>query len=231
MAEAINSGRDLHLALAADLAKCSYDEAVARRKAGDAEIKRLRGLAKVPNFGLPGGLGVEGLVGYAQNSYGVTLSTGEAEALRAAWFSAWPEMKGYFSEVMRAVDRGYVIQHRTRRRRGAVGFTDGANTYFQGLVADGAKTALIEVVKGCWLDSSSPLYGARPVAFVHDEIICECPEERAPEAAEELARVMVAAMRPFTPAVSMSADPWASRVWRKGLEGERDANGRLVILD
>lgn len=231
MAEAINSGRDLHLALAADLAKCSYDEAVARRKAGDAEIKRLRGLAKVPNFGLPGGLGVDGLVGFAQNSYGVTLSQSEAEALRAAWFSAWPEMKGYFSEVMRAVDRGYVIQHRTRRRRGAVGFTDGANTYFQGLVADGAKTALIEVVKGCWLDSSSPLYGARPVAFVHDEIICECPEERAPEAAEELARVMVAAMRPFTPAVSMSADPWASRVWRKGLEGERDANGRLVILD
>jgi len=231
MAEAINSGRDLHLALAADLAKCSYEEAVTRRKAGDAEIKRLRSLAKVPNFGLPGGLGVEGLVGYAQSSYGVTLSPAEAVALRDAWFGAWPEMRAYFSQVMRAVDRGFVVQHRTRRRRGAVGFTDGANTYFQGLVADGAKTALVDVVRAAWLDSTSPLYGARPVAFIHDEILCEVEEARAPAAADELARRMVAAMRPFTPDVTMSADPWCARVWRKGIEGERDAAGRLVILD
>jgi len=174
---------------------------------------------------------VEGLVGFAQSSYGVTLSPAEALALRDAWFSAWPEMRGYFSQVMRAVDRGFVVQHRTRRRRGAVGFTDGANTYFQGLVADGAKTALVDVVRACWLDSTSPLYGARPVAFIHDEILCEVEEARAPAAADELARLMVAAMRPFTPDVAMSADPWASRVWRKGIEGERDAAGRLVILD
>lgn len=231
MAEAINGGRDLHLALAADLAGVSYEVARERRAAGDAEIKRLRGLAKVPNFGLPGGLGADGLVGFARSSYGVELSTAEAEALKAAWFKAWPEMRGYFGEVMKAVDRGYVVQHHTRRRRGGVGFTDGANTYFQGLVADGAKTALVDVVRACWLDSGSPLYGARPVAFIHDEILCEVEEGRAAEAADELARLMVAAMRPFTPDVKMSADPWCSRVWRKGLEGERDANGRLVILD
>ena len=38
---AINAGQDLHLRLAARIAGCTYEEAQARRKAGDREIKNL----------------------------------------------------------------------------------------------------------------------------------------------------------------------------------------------
>ena len=74
----------------------------------------------------------------------------------------------------------------------------------------------------------SALFGARPVLFIHDEIICEILEERAPEGAEELARIMVESMRPYIPDLPICADPWVSRQWKKGLDTVRE-NGRLVI--
>lgn len=230
MAEQIRAGRDLHLALAADMLGLSYEEAAARKAAGDVEVSEARQRAKIPNFGLPGGLGAQGLVDYAAGS-GAELTLSEAQELRAAWFKAWPEMSGYFERVEAAVESGRAIQEGSRRVRGGVGYTDCANTYFQGLVSDGAKRALFEVVRACFMVPSSPLYGARPVLFVHDEIICEVREAQAPAAADELARVMVQNMNKHLQHLTMSADAWASRVWRKGLEGVRDEAGRLVILD
>ena len=64
---------------------------------------------------------------------------------------------------------------------------------------------------------------------MHDEIILEAPEDRAPEAAEELAQVMVEEMSPYLPDVGISADPWCSRVWSKSVETVREEGGRLVI--
>lgn len=81
------------------------------------------------------------------------------------------------------------------------------------------------------MEPKSPLYGSRPVLFIHDEIICEVPEERAPEAADELARLMLQAMKPFTPDLNMQAEAWVSRRWSKGIEELRDASGRHVIQD
>lgn len=54
MREAINAGLDLHLKLAARIDGCTYEEAQARRKAGDKTIKNLRQAAKPVGFGLPG---------------------------------------------------------------------------------------------------------------------------------------------------------------------------------
>lgn len=230
MAEQIRAGRDLHLALAADVLGLSYDEAARLKREGDKRVNEERQRAKIPNFGLPGGLGAQGLVDYAAGA-GATLSLSEAQEMRAAWFRSWPEMGPYFERVERAVEEGRVYQVGSRRVRGAVGYTDAANSYFQGLVADGAKRALYDVVKACFMAPSSPLYGARPVLFVHDEIICEVSEARAPAAADELARLMCAAMDKHLHTLTMSADAWASRTWRKGLEGVRDEHGRLVILD
>jgi len=57
MADAINSGKDLHTYLAASFAAVSYDEMLARVKAGDKEAKGLRTCAKPVNFGVPGLMG------------------------------------------------------------------------------------------------------------------------------------------------------------------------------
>jgi DNA polymerase-1 len=215
MAQAISEGRDLHLALAADLAGVSYEEAQELKKAKDPQILKLRKLAKVPNFGLPGGLSAQGLVGFAKSSYKIPLSEREAEDLKKAWFSRWPEMRRYFDHVKAQLDKGYIIQHFSGRRRGGVGFTDGANTYFQGLVADGAKSALYAVVRASWMEPESPLFGARPVLFVHDEIILEIEEERASLAADELARLMREEIKPCLPDLPIEVEAWCGRTWRK----------------
>ncbi len=229
MAEAISQGQDLHLALAADLAGVTYERALELKASKDKQILKLRKLAKVPNFGLPGGLGAQGLVGFARGSYGLDISEHEAEELKRAWFARWPEMRRYFDHVKERVRVGHIIQHHSGRRRGGVGFTDGANTYFQGLVADGAKSALFDVVRAAWMEPKSPLFGAKPVLFIHDEIICEVEESKAPAAADELARLMLKGIQPCVPDLPIQAEAWCSRVWRKGLDELRGADGSHVI--
>lgn len=228
MAEAIRAGKDLHLALAADLAGVTYEQAQERRKKKDKEILRLRKLAKVPNFGLPGGLGAGGLVGFARG-YHLNISEDEAQGLKTAWFRRWPEMRAYFDHVKKRVDEGYLIQHYSGRRRADIGFTDGANSYFQGLVADGAKCALYDVVRASWIEPKSALFGSRPVLFIHDEIIVEAPEAQASEAADELARLMIEGMKPFLPDLPIDVEAWCARRWRKGIDELRDETGNHVI--
>ena len=58
----------------------------------------------------------------------------------------------------------------TGRVRGRVSFTQARNTPFQGLAADGAKLALWELIRA----------GYRVVAFIHDEILIELPEDGRP---------------------------------------------------
>ena len=48
----------------------SYEDALARKH--DKDVKHHRQISKVANFGLPGGLGVRGLIGYA-HGYGIKL--------------------------------------------------------------------------------------------------------------------------------------------------------------
>lgn len=229
MGKAISRGEDLHLKLASELAGCSYADAIERKRAGDPKILQLRKLAKIPNFGLAGGLSAHGLLSYAKGGYGIELTLQECKDLVKSWFRTWPEMRAYFRGVEEITERGWARQEVTERIRGGVGFTDGANTFFQGLVADGAKFALYEVVRACFLLPESPLYGARPVLFVHDEIICEQDLKRAPAGAEELKRIMEESMKLFIPDLPITADPWCSMRWRKGLDPLRDERGELIV--
>ena len=228
MAKAIKAGEDLHLALAAELLNISYEEAFTLYKSGDSEVIEMRGLAKIPNFGLPGGLGVFGLKNFAYSGYNKELTISECEQLRSSWFKRWPEMSAYFRRINHAEEKGYITQLISKRRRGGVGFTDAANTMFQGLIADGAKEALYQVVKASWMRKSSPLFGCKPILFIHDEIIVESPLEQASAAADELARLMVESMGPYLPDLPIQAEPWISSVWSKHNVERRDENGLLV---
>ena len=151
------------------------------------------------------------------------------ERLRPAWFSAYPEMVSYFKHVSDKVEwNGQIKQLVSDRVRGGVGFCDGANSYFQGLAADGAKHALWSVCKEAYTDVCSPMYGSRPIMFVHDEIFSEIPIAGSSEAAKRMAEVMVSAMREYTPDVRIDAEPALMRRWYKGAEPMYDENGNLV---
>jgi hypothetical protein len=95
----------------------------------------------------------------------------------------------------------------TGRVRGRVGFTQARNTPFQGLASDGAKFALWALIRA----------GYRVVAFIHDEIVIELPENGVDHAAEarRIAEIMNVAMEQVTGAVPVACDYALSRRWSK----------------
>ena len=235
MARAINEGRDLHLGVAARMAGLSYRGALDLLRDGDKKIKELRQLAKALNFGFPGGMGAASFVAFARN-YGVDIEETDAAGLKTEWLDTWPEMRRFFRHVgnLSLLGNDFTVrQLRSGRLRGGTNYCAGCNTYFQGLAADGAKNAIWEVAKECYVSEDSPLFGCRPVAFIHDELLVEVPTdiEARTAAADRLAEVMVSAMEKWIPAVKIAAEPAAMTRWLKGAEEVRDEQGRLVCWE
>ena len=232
MATALQEGRELHLETAAGILDVKYEEVLERHKEGDKEVKQARQLAKAANFGFPGGLGADSFVAFAKASYGLEIDAEEAKRLKGQWLQRYPEMDRYFRDIgKRCSNKGGTFtfeQPKSGRVRGGVGFCDGCNSGFQGLTADGAKLALHEVVRECYLDKDTALFGCRAVAFIHDEIIIEAPEETAHEAATRLAEVMVREMKKFLPDIPVKADAHLMRRWYKAAEPAFDTEGRLI---
>jgi hypothetical protein len=230
LAVALNEGLDPHCVVAATILDRPYPEVLAHKKDHDVDMARQTG--KVANFGFPGGLGAARLVDYAKKGYGVVITEDQARALKDHWYEAWPEMRDFFRYVESLeTENGYsVMLPRSKRIRGNATYTAACNTLFQGVAADGAKAALFAVAQECYVDRTSPLFGSRIVAFIHDEIILESPRARAPEAAERLSQLMVQAARQFLPAMSgLKAEPCLMAYWSKKAETLRDAEGRLIV--
>jgi len=229
MAEALNEGRDLHLDFASKVLGISYEEALASK--GDKVVKNARQMAKIANFGIPGGLSSKTLVVFAKASYGVELTESEAKKLRNDWLRAYPEMQAYFRYVrdqLEVAERFELRQWRSSRIRGNVGYTDGCNSPFQGLAADFGIDMCFHVARACYIDSDSPLYGSRPVAFVHDEIILESPEDKGHECALELQKIMERRARAWCPDIPIEAEPCIMTRWFKDAETKYDSNGRII---
>lgn len=254
LGDALRDGLDPHLALAADILGLTYEEALRRYEAGDTEVAEMRQLCKVANFGYPGGLGPEKFVMYA-HAYDAKLKSvvdlRSSRQLRDAWFKRWREMREFFRCVSAAVGddgEGAVQQFGSRRVRGGCNFTAGANTTFQGLVADGAKRAGWALARECYLGDwmhppgddveramheagmPSPLLGSRPVLFMHDEFILEVPShdlEKASAAADRQARVQRLAMQACIPDVPIKCGAALMRHWHKGAKAVRE-HGALV---
>ena len=234
LAAAINSGQDVHLAMAAAILKTTYEEVYVRR--GELEIKSMRKLAKVANFGFPGGLGAAGARIYAMRApYKLDLSEAEATKLKRDWLETWPEAREYFEYVKnlpksQTSDRGPTSTLRqvfSGRIRGNCMYTEAANSLFQGLGSDATKTAGFALSFACYCDKKSVLYGSVPVAYVYDEFLIEVPELRGHECAQEMARIMVEAANTFLPDVPVKTEPLLMRVWSKKAEPVY-VDGRLV---
>ncbi len=229
MAASLQAGRQLHLELAADILGIEYDEALKRHKAGDKEVKNARQLAKAANFGYPGGLGAAKFQAYARKGYDVRLELDECWSLKHKWQRRFPEMRAYHAAIGAALEEGggkmAIVHPRTGFVRGGTRYCDSCNHFFQHLTAAGAKAAVYETMRECYIGitrtgEASPLFGCRPVAFVHDEQIVEIPLarfgwERTRAAARRLGEVQVEQMRRFTPDIPCIAEPHLMRRWYK----------------
>lgn len=250
MAEALNNGRDLHTDFAAQLLGQDYQTVkhVLDHLHADANyktFKKQRQIAKIANFGLPGGLGARGFVLYARG-FGTKIDPMQSAALRDAWRVRWPEMEFYFDWIKQCElpDGNYgVPQHgpmrnihnwRTRcctKRSDKSPYNAACNTPFQGMAADGCKLALWKIVKACYVERDSPLYGFRPNVFVHDQFLIEGPEERASDAAYELERLMIAGMNIMVPDIPNEAGVAVGRRWDVDMETVKDQNGQYLVWE
>jgi DNA polymerase-1 len=232
LAEVLNNGFDPHIGLGARLAGTTYDGLAERIKAKDKEAKEWRQRAKPGNFGFPGGMGPEGMVRYAKGHYGVILTLDEADDLRESWREEYPvvayDYLGWIGDII-GPDGYTTIEHfDSHRWRGRVKYCNAANSFFQGMSADGMKRALWKVTKKCYLPGTA-LYGCRVVNEVHDEIIIEAPETIASDAAWEMRDTMVQAYNHFTRDVPVNATPALMDRWSKSAETLIDSHGNLQV--
>lgn len=250
LGDALNAGQDVHTLVGGELLDLPYEEAAARRLAGDDAMVEARQIAKALDFGLPGGLQAEGFRAYAA-AMGIVLTPARAAELHAWWHRQFPEVDAYFRWVRDLLGPDEVVQHPVSLRlRGGVRYTAALNGYFQGLVADGGKYALT-IVSACGYGAPHPdlvrgelpgisasrgrelastLAGnIRPVLFLHDEILSEIRASGASAVAEAKAEIMRAAMRRHTPDQISRAAPTLMARWSKRAKQLRDPFGELLV--
>lgn len=264
MREVIKSGLDLHGVFSVELIEVmnkagacrlepmDYDAFMKLYKAKDKDADDIRQVAKIYDFGLPGGVGEKAFVTQARvKSRGaVIIPPGTFKPAKRKWLDTFSEVERLFEWVS---DRTRLtreelallparapgdpipskkftfVQHRSGRRRGGCNYTEGCNTGFQGLTADGAKNALLKVFTACHTKGDA-LYGARPVAMIYDEILLETPRAIAGHGWKRFVQLMQDGMNEYTPDVPSTATCEAMVHWSKSAK-HREWNGQLVPFD
>lgn len=251
LADALNNDMDPHCIFVENMTGIPYAE-VMKLKETDQDIKDKRQGAKAANYGFPGGMsapkfvqakrkeglkicqimksaercGAEKIDWWNNHEILPTCKpcTHSSEELRIIFMETWEEMSPFFIWVKKQImeNDNALEQFWSKRIRGGLRFTSGANTLFQGLAADGAKNAVIRMTEEMYLDTESPLYGSRLMIFSHDETILEIPEDRGglrgtvTDAAKRQALIQVEEMSKVCPDMKrIKAEPALMRRWYK----------------
>jgi DNA polymerase-1 len=179
MLEAFAAGQDIHTI-------------TARSITGKEQVSQEdRKLAKAVNFGLLYGMGPAGLRHYARGSYGVEMTSEEAERYWRSFFETYPGLKAWHDLEYRELKKGGT-ETRTltgRRRTSVTKLTGRLNSPVQGTGADGLKLALAYL----W-ERRQECHDAQPILAVHDEIVVECDEKRAEKVEAWLKKAMINGM-------------------------------------
>lgn len=201
MTEAFRQGEDPHAVTAA----------LVLGKRPEEVTKRERQMAKAVNFGLIYGMSAATLREYALNDYGVEMTEEEAAAFRRRFFEAYRGVRKWHERQdreARAAREVRTASGRCRRWRDSdMPPTELFNSPDQGTGADILKRAMARLR---W-----PLaaLGAEIVASVHDELVVECPADRAEEAAALVKREMEAAGAEFIAPVPVAAEAVVGDTW------------------
>jgi DNA polymerase-1 len=168
-------------------------EITARSLTGCEEVsKEERKLAKALNFGLLYGMSPKSLRNYARTSYGVEMTSEEAERYWRGFFETYPGLKAWHDREWRELKKHGSTETRTligRRRTGVTKFTERLNSPVQGTGADGLKLALALL----W-ERRDECPRAVPILAVHDEIVVESDEDQVDKVEAWLKKAMVDGM-------------------------------------
>jgi len=199
--------------------------------------KHWRTFAKPTGLGYPGGLGPATFVKFAAAVYGVAVDEGTAAQLKELWLGTYPEMVDYFIWINQdCQDQSdpslYCYETPMGMWRACCSYCACANgACMQSPSAEGAKKAIIKVVRECETPGSL-LYGCKPWAFIHDEIMLQIPDDLLAGArADRVAELMVDGMKEVFPDVPIEAEPALMRRWSKAAEEVRDDEGNLLVWE
>jgi DNA polymerase-1 len=190
LCEVFTAGGDVHAAVASHVFKVPVHEV-------DKEMRRR---AKVINFGILYGMGVNAL----RQNLGAGVSRDEAAAFLAQYFETYSGLSQYLERVKDDAARlGYTETYFGRRRQFG-GFASSLpyiraqaermaiNAPIQGTSADIIKKAMVHVGE---LFSSTFAGKAELILQVHDELVCEVDESVVKEVGNEVKRIMEQVVR------------------------------------
>jgi DNA polymerase-1 len=197
MIEAYRRGDDLHAM-------------TARSMTGKTEITAGdRKLAKPVNFGLIYGLQAKSLARKAKVEYGVELSVADAERYRTAFFTSYPAIQQWHSQIKRrrATETRSLVGRRVLVDADAF-YGGKANYVVQGTGGDGMKLALALL----W-ERRREVPGAFPVMQIHDELVVECDEGQADAGEAWLKRAMIDGMAMLVEPVPVAVEVKVAQTW------------------
>jgi DNA polymerase-1 len=256
LADALNAGQDVHIRMAAGFAGTTYEDFYARRKEDLVKKLRqaskpanfgLPGLLGPPGLVLNARAQYD--VRFCEYIDGGECSDHErttvygrrtiaptcvrclelAVQIRERWLEEWPEMQDTLDICVRLFEDGECLPIPGTGM--LVRATDKPGTFcngiFQGRAAAASKRALYEVTQESYVGTGVLAGNCRPVVFLHDEILAEVREEVAHECAMEIGKIMISAMRKYTPDVLVKTEPAMARRWFKGMEPVYQ-DGRLI---
>ncbi len=204
-------------------------------------------MAKPTGLGLPGGMGAETFRTLCRG-YGLEVDLETAEEMMQVWKDTYPEAKRYFEWIKseaRDPHNSRINQHGKKEQLysyfSPMGMYRAACTYcaaangngLQTPTGEGAKRATFEMARACYdVTAQSVLYGCRPVAMIHDELIVELPDdEKVSERADAMADIMVRYMQMVLPDVKIEVETSLMRRWNKRAEPVFDADGKLIVWE
>lgn len=201
MIQAYKKGEDLHKLTAS----------LILQKPLNTITKEERQAAKAVNFGLVFGMGGQGLKAYAADTYGSQMTLEEAELFRDRYFKAYQGVATWHGRIKRTLPgESRTLSGRKHVYRPDAPMAGRYNTPIQGTAADILKNALGKLYLAI-KDQDTYI-----VAVVHDEIVLECPEDKAHAMAELLATTMEEAGARYmkdvpTLAEASISDSWAGK--------------------
>jgi len=207
MLKAYAEGRDLHCVTGAGFADMSYDEfKTAYDRMDDKDptldkqlawkVETFRQQAKSANFGLLYGMGAEGFMIYARDSFGVHMSVAEATQRRRDFFRTYPGLVDWHDNTRRLVRRmGKVVsplgrvrhlplarspnsQARSSAERQAI------NSPIQSCLSD---MCLLSIVRA---DAELESEGLQIVGMTHDSIYGYVPTAKAQAITARVCEIM-----------------------------------------
>lgn len=259
MADTLNSGRNVHLALAAEYfyahGKISYEQAKALKAAGDPDMISAAQFAKIPNFALGGGAAAGTMIpwGRAMKPEPVLLSPEQAKFAFDGYHGQWTEVRPLHKSIKVKLKKGggrYISEAALSGRLRLIDrYTVGCNDLFQPLATgDAAKASLPWLAAEAYTGREyrqdlntgrlhqtgrrSALYGAYMVAWLHDEVLYEFMESRVDEQAHRAGEIQMQAFNRYIPDVPVSMDGMEAALmdkWSKHAVPIRGPDGSLRV--